>query len=530
MLPTFVIGLREGLEAALIVGIIAAFLNQQRRPDLLRWVFGGVTIAVLLCTAVGVTLNQLSKNLPQRKQEGLETVIGALAVGMVSYMIIWMRRNSRGLKKELEALAADALSGGSRAGRAMVLMAFLAVLREGLETVVFLLAAFNEAGSGGGAGIGAVLGVAAAVALGYGIYRGGVRLDLARFFRFTGLVLVLVAAGLVATAFHTAHEAGWLQAGQGSTINLSWLVDPGSIRSSLLTGMLGIQAHPVVIELLGWLVYVVPMTLYVAWPAGRSLSSRRTSALLAGLGAAAAAVALVAISTLPASAAHAPVTSAEGWTAQLRSADGDQIVVQTQTRSPAVAGQLPGPIAEITLHAGGSQSRDAESTTTYTATLPGRGAQGRPTSLPVATVAELNGGRLPLGAPLQASGELPVSYVDHDVLTVQLEPRTGRIVDESWTETVQASLVSASGMNLELAQPVARSSAQLPADSAAAASSAAHRDLTQNQQRLTREHTAVGMGVVAAAALVMAGALRRLVTPRHVRAGAPGMTNAVRVG
>jgi high-affinity iron transporter len=96
-----VIGLREGLEAALIVGIIAAFLRKQGRRDLLRWVWLGVGIAILLCVAAGVALNAVSKDLPQRQQEGLETVIGALAVGMVTYMVIWMKRNSRGLKGQL---------------------------------------------------------------------------------------------------------------------------------------------------------------------------------------------------------------------------------------------------------------------------------------------------------------------------------------------------------------------------------------------------------------------------------------------
>src|ERR1700742_4255544 len=141
MLPTFVIGLREGLEAALIVGIIAAFLRKQGRRDLLRSVFIGVGIAVVLCVAVGIALDALSKNLPQRQQEGLETVIGALAVGMVTYMVVWMRRHSRELKGQLEGMAADAMGqGGARVGRAMVLMAFLAVLREGFETAVFLIA------------------------------------------------------------------------------------------------------------------------------------------------------------------------------------------------------------------------------------------------------------------------------------------------------------------------------------------------------------------------------------------------------
>jgi high-affinity iron transporter len=259
MLPTFVIGLREGLEAALIVGIIAAFVRKQGRRDLLRWVFLGVGGAILLCLAVGVVLELVSQNLPQRQQEGLETVIGALAVGMVTYMVVWMRRHSREMKGQLEGLAAEAIGGVSNAGRAMVAMAFLAVLREGFETVVFLLAAFNESANAGSAAGGALLGIVVAVVLGYGIYRGGVRLNLSKFFRATGLVLVLVAAGLVVSALHTAHEAGWLDAGQARTIDLSWLVQPGSVQSSLLTGMLGMQAHPVLIEVIGWLLYLIPV-------------------------------------------------------------------------------------------------------------------------------------------------------------------------------------------------------------------------------------------------------------------------------
>ena len=257
MLPTLVIGLREGLEASLIVGIIAAFLRRQGRRDLLRWVYVGVGAAVLLCLGVGAALAALSANLPQRQQEGLETVVGFLAVVLVTYMVVWMRRHSRELKGQLEGLAAEALGNGG--GRAMVAMAFLAVLREGFETVVFLLAAFNATADTGAAAGGAVLGIVIAIGLGYGIYRGGVRLNLSKFFRATGLVLVLVAAGLVVNGLHTAHEAGWLDIGQGPTVDLTWLVQPGSVESALLTGMLGIQDHPVVIEVIGWLAYLVPV-------------------------------------------------------------------------------------------------------------------------------------------------------------------------------------------------------------------------------------------------------------------------------
>jgi high-affinity iron transporter len=151
-----------------------------------------------------------------------------------------------------------------------VAMAFLAVLREGLETVVFLLAAFQASTNPAAAGTGAALGVATAVALGYGIYRGGVRINMGRFFRVTGFVLVFVAAGLVATAIHTAHEAGWLNSLQGQALDLTWLVRPGTVVSSLVTGMLGIQARPTVGEVGGWLIYFVPVALIVLWPAKRT--------------------------------------------------------------------------------------------------------------------------------------------------------------------------------------------------------------------------------------------------------------------
>jgi len=264
MLPTFVIGLREGVEAALIVGIIAAFLRQEQRGDALRYVWAGVGIAIVLCAAVGVTLQIVDEDLPQRQQEGLETIVGLAAVGMVTFMIVWMRRNARGLRKELEASAAGALARGSI--YALVGMAFFAVLREGLETAVFLLAAFQSAANPTTAGIGALLGIALAVVIGYGIYRGGVRINLQKFFRFTAAILVLVAAGLLASAAHTAHEAGWLNSLQGQAIDLSWLIDPGTVTSSLLTGMLGLQPQPTVAEAAVYLLYAVPMAAYVLWP------------------------------------------------------------------------------------------------------------------------------------------------------------------------------------------------------------------------------------------------------------------------
>ena len=268
MLPTFVIGLREGVEASLIVGIIAAFLRQEGRRDLLRNVWMGVGLAAAICIAVGIALDVLNGQLPQRQQEMLETVVGVLAVGVVSFMILWMTRHARGMRKELEASAATALATGSAA--ALVGMAFFAVLREGLETAVFLLAIFQDASDPASAGIGAVLGLATAALIGLGIYRGGIKLDLARFFRLTSVVLVMVAAGLLASAAGTAWEAGWITSFQSQPLDLSWLVVPGTWTSSLLTGMLGLQPHPSVAQITVYLAYALPMGLYVLWPRGRS--------------------------------------------------------------------------------------------------------------------------------------------------------------------------------------------------------------------------------------------------------------------
>jgi high-affinity iron transporter len=179
-------------------------------------------------------------------------------------MIIWMRNHAHEMKGELESHAAAALRSGS-AG-ALIGMAFLAVLREGLETAVFVLALLNSSNNTATTLTGALLGIATACAIGYGIYRGGVRINMAKFFKLTGIVLVLVAAGLFANAAHTAWEAGWLHVLQGQAVNLEWLVDPGSVRAALLTGMFGLQPRPTHAEVLAWLAYAIPMGFLVLVP------------------------------------------------------------------------------------------------------------------------------------------------------------------------------------------------------------------------------------------------------------------------
>lgn len=264
MLPTYIIGLREGLEAALIVGIIAAFLKREGRTDAMKFMWGGIAVAVAICVAVGIGLEVVGGQLPQRQQEMLETVVGLMAVGMITFMIVWMCRHSAKLKGQLEGSAASALAQGS--AMALIGMAFFAVIREGFETAVFLVAAFDGATDPLMAGLGAVLGLLTAFGLGYGIYRGGVSINLSRFFRLTAAVLVLVAAGLLATTMHTAWEAGWITFGQDQALDLTWLVRPGTVSSALLTGMLGLQPKPTQIEFIAYVLYAVPMLTYVLWP------------------------------------------------------------------------------------------------------------------------------------------------------------------------------------------------------------------------------------------------------------------------
>ena len=539
MLPTFVIGLREGLEAALIVGIIAAFLKQQGRRDLLRWVYGGVLAAVLLCLGVGIALKVVSSNLPQQQQEGLETVVGVLAVGMVTYMVVWMRRHSRQLKAELEGLAAAAIGdGGRRAGRAMVLMAFLAVLREGFETVVFLLAAFDETGNTAGAAGGALIGIAVAVVLGWAIYRGGVRLNLSKFFRATGLVLVLVAAGLVVYALHTAHEAGWLNAGQGSTVDLTWLVEPGSVQSALLTGMLGIQQHPVVIEVAGWLAYLVPVGLYVAWPPSRPVSRRTMLRVWSGVAAAAlAAVAVLAVA-LPGRPAQDPVTSAGPLTAGLTGPHASTATVRTAPVSPAATGGGASgqPSALLALHRTGGAERSGVAVDVYTGTRPGTAAAGRPTVLTFEQAAALNGGRLPLGVVPQgvtaADDSVRVQYADTDELTVWVEPGTGRVVDLRWTETVQATLVGTQVGSVPLSSPAASAARAFPAATVTAAAAAARHDLADSSDRsnlLTDIWLAAAVAVVALAAGGLTAAAARRQREAEAAVQAPGPLSDVTV-
>jgi high-affinity iron transporter len=280
VLPALVIGLREGLETVVVIGAIVVFVRAQGRQDLLPRIWRACGVAVAACVAFGLIVRYIEVSLPWRRQEQFETVIGMAAVATVTYMVIWMRRFPKDLRRRSETEASAALQRSS--GRGLVVMAFFAVLREGFEITVFLVATIGLTGRSAWLSTGgALLGVVVAVAIGVGLVRGTTQLDVARFFRITALVLVVSAAGIAMTTVHTANAAGWITFGQRPQFDLSWLAPSGSVLSSFTTGMFGLQPYPVLIEVVVWLAYVVPMTAVVLWPRrdAASVSRRRQLAI-----------------------------------------------------------------------------------------------------------------------------------------------------------------------------------------------------------------------------------------------------------
>lgn len=275
MLTTFVIGLREGLEAALVVGIIAAFLIRRGERAALRpmWLGVGAAVAVSVLTAAGLTA--AGRSLPFRAREVMEGVLALVAVAGVTYMVVWMRGNSHRLKAELESRASTAVAAGSAA--AFAGMAFVAVVREGLETAVFLVATVSQSRTPATGVAGAVAGILVACGLGYGLYRGGVRVNLARFFSVSGVVLVFVAAGVLALAVHSFTEAGLVTVLARPAVDLSAVIAPGTVRASLITGFLGLQPVPTVAELAAWGLYLVPMLVFVLVPVRRRVAEPATA-------------------------------------------------------------------------------------------------------------------------------------------------------------------------------------------------------------------------------------------------------------
>ena len=259
MLATLVIFLREGVEASMIVAILLAYLNRIGRREHFRDVFVGVGAALLLATAGGVAAYATIRSYDgSRAQTIFETITYLVAAGVLTYMTFWMRNHARSLSTELRARADAALDGRARWG--LGLLAFQAVGREGLETVVFTLAIVFST-STAGALSGAALGLAGALGVAFVIYRLGHRLNLARFFTVIGVLLMVFAAGLLADAVENLQELGWLPVLDAPMWHSGWLLSEDSAFGDVLHSFFGYSDAPTPLQLL---VYVGYLSIVVA--------------------------------------------------------------------------------------------------------------------------------------------------------------------------------------------------------------------------------------------------------------------------
>ncbi len=262
VLANYLIGLREGLEAALVVSILIAYLVRSGRTQLLPRIWAGVALAVAISLAFGALLTFGPRGLTFEAQELIGGSLSIVAVGFVTWMIFWMARASRSLGAQLRGRL-DAASTGSWWG--LVVVAVLAVGREGLETALFLWASTQAMTSGANAQspwsplVGALLGIVTAVVLGYLIYRGAISINLGTFFTWTGVFLVFIAAGVLSYGVHDLQEARFLPGLNTLAFDVSDTIDPSSWYATILKGVFNFTPATTVLQAVAWVGYVVPV-------------------------------------------------------------------------------------------------------------------------------------------------------------------------------------------------------------------------------------------------------------------------------
>jgi high-affinity iron transporter len=262
----YLIGLREGLEASLVVCILIAYLVKTDRRDALKPIWIGIGVAVLIAMGFGCALEFGSQELTFEAQEALGGSLSVLAVVLVTWMVFWMRRTARHLKSELHGKLDAALAMGTGA---LVATAFLAVGREGLETALFVWASVHAASDGTPRPlVGVGLGLATAVFLGWLFYRGALKINLAKFFTWTGAMLVVVAAGVLAYGFHDLQEADWIPGLTNLAFDISGTIPPDSWYGTLLKGVFNFQPDPTVLQITVWLLYLIPTLALFFAPVG----------------------------------------------------------------------------------------------------------------------------------------------------------------------------------------------------------------------------------------------------------------------
>ena len=271
MLPSYLLSLREGIEAALIVGIVLGALRQMRRTDLSSAVWMGVLSASVLSVMAGVLLTTFGLSFEGRSEQLFEGIAMLLAAGVLTWMIFWMNRQARNIKGELESGVHKAAFEGGKRG--LFALAFLAVLREGIELALFLVASVF-ASDVQQTLIGAFLGLGTAILLGWSLFATTVRLDLRRFFQVTGFLLILFAAGLVAHGVHEFNEAGVIPTVIDHVWDINPILDENSTLGSMLKALFGYNGNPSLTEVLSYFAY------FAAIIVGLRLSGRRAGAAI----------------------------------------------------------------------------------------------------------------------------------------------------------------------------------------------------------------------------------------------------------
>lgn len=258
--------LREGLEASLVVVIIAMYLRKLDRKDLLKPMWMGVGAAVGLCIVLGLGMHAAGRELPTETKELIEAVIGFIAVGILTWMIFWMRRFGSAIKGDMEHKIDSALTSSSSAGRTLIGLAFVSVLREGVEAVLLTTRYFDQKGSS--ALIGSFIGLAIAVIMGVALYRGALHLNMKTFFNITGVVIIFFAAGVFAWATKELSFSGnfpWLG---GIAWDTSGILEQSSRLGTAMAGLFGYSQAPAWREVVAYWVYLVPVLILFVFGKG----------------------------------------------------------------------------------------------------------------------------------------------------------------------------------------------------------------------------------------------------------------------
>jgi high-affinity iron transporter len=261
MFSNYLIGLREGIEAALVVSILLTYLVRTNRNPLIRFVWYGVAAAVVASIFIAVGLESISGELSETLEPIFAGTVSFVAVGFVTWMIFWMKRSAKTISSDLRnQLDSAAVSGGAIAVAAMALVA---VLREGAETAIFFWAAAHATGNSLASVVGLVLGLGTAVIVGWIFYRSASTINLSKFFKITSILLVFVAAGVLSYGIHEFQEVGWLPGDGNVLIDLSGVLIEGSFLATLAAGLLNLKPTTTTLQVIGYAIYSITVLYFL---------------------------------------------------------------------------------------------------------------------------------------------------------------------------------------------------------------------------------------------------------------------------